>query len=112
MIGQEGKDFVCNPGNENLNGSLLELIVSATEEKITMLEAGAHEISEAELEKAITFAHQKIQVLIGLFQHIASSLGVKKNKTEVGQKETTSDEWLAEKGNAYLGTILLTSNLS
>ena len=77
-----------------------------------MLEAGAHEISETELAQAITFAHQKIQILIGFFQHIANSLGVKKNKMEVEQKETTSDEWLVEKGNSYLGTILLMPNLS
>ncbi|CAG8670283.1 12885_t:CDS:2 [Racocetra persica] len=40
---------------------VVKLIVSATEEKITMLEAGAREIDEAELTQAITFAHQEIQ---------------------------------------------------
>jgi len=31
---------------------------------------------------------------------------------EVGQKEITGDEWLAEKGNSYLGAVLLMPNLS
>ncbi|CAJ0865651.1 13928_t:CDS:10 [Entrophospora sp. SA101] len=92
IVGQEGKDFICNPSNEKLNSSPLELIVSATEDKITMLEAGAQEIGEVELEKAIEFAHQKVQILIGFFQHIASSLGVKKNKIGVEQKEITDHQ--------------------
>ncbi|CAG8511244.1 7135_t:CDS:2 [Ambispora gerdemannii] len=103
IVGQEEKDFVCNPSSDKLNSSPLELIVSATEEKVTMLEARAQEIRETELEKAIAFAHQKIQTLIGFFQHIASSLGVKKNKMEVELKEITSDKWLEEKGDSYLG---------
>ncbi|CAG8472150.1 2687_t:CDS:2 [Scutellospora calospora] len=102
IIGQEEKDFIGNPSKEKLVNSPLELIVSATEEKITMLEAGTQEISEAELAQAIAFAQQKIQILIGFFQHIASSLGVKKNKMEVKPKEVTSNQWLEEKGNYYL----------
>ena len=70
MVGQKEKEFICNPSNDKLDSSPLELIVSATEEKITMLEAGTQEISEAELEKAIAFAHQEIQLLIGFFQHM------------------------------------------
>ena len=112
IVGQEEKKFICNPNNEKMDNSPLELIVSATEEKITMLEAGAHEINEKELEQAIEFAHQEIKLLIGFFQHIANSLGVKKEKTEKKQEKDFSDKWLEEKGNSYLGEILLQPNLS
>ena len=95
-----------------MDNSPLELIVSATEEKITMLEAGAHEINEKEIEQAIEFAHQKIKLLIGFFQHIANSLGVKKEKTEKKQEKDFGDNWLEEKGKSYLGKILLQPNLS
>ena len=78
--------------NNKLDNSPLELIVSATEEKITMLEAGAQEISENDLEQAISFAHQEIQILIGFFQHITNSLGVKKEKKETKPEETTNDK--------------------
>ena len=71
MVKKEN-NFICNPSNEKLNTSPFELIVSATEEKITMLEAGAQEISEKELEKAIEFAQKEIILLIGFFQHIAN----------------------------------------
>jgi polyribonucleotide nucleotidyltransferase len=87
IVSQKGDKFICNPGNEKLNNSPLELIVSATEKKVVMLEAGAQEISEAELEKAIKFAQQEIQLLIGFFQHIANNLGVKKEKLEAKKEE-------------------------
>ncbi|CAG8616157.1 10544_t:CDS:1, partial [Paraglomus brasilianum] len=92
IVGQEEKGFICNPSNEKLDNSPLELIVSATEEKITMLEAGAQEISEQELERAISFAHQEIKLLTGFFQHITNSLGVKKEKKEAKPEETTNDK--------------------
>ncbi|CAG8670452.1 3167_t:CDS:2, partial [Ambispora leptoticha] len=78
VIGKEKDNFICNPSSEQLNNSLFELIVSATEEKITMLDGAAQEISEKELEKAINFAQKEILVLIGFFRHIASVLEVKK----------------------------------
>jgi len=112
MVGQKEKEFICNPSNEKLENSSLELIVSATEEKVTMLEVGAQEISEIELEKAIEFAHQEIQLLIGFFQHIANSLGVKKEKVETKQEKGYNDRWLEEKGNSYLGKILLAPNFA
>lgn len=112
IISQEGKHFICNPSQEKLESSSLELIVSATEEKITMLEVGAREISEAELAQAITFAHQEIQVLIGFFQHIVNSLGIKKEKSQPKQEKKNTDKWLEEKGNHYLGEVLLAPNLS
>ncbi|CAG8742970.1 25190_t:CDS:1, partial [Racocetra persica] len=112
IVGQEEKKFISNPSREKLDNSPLELIVSATEEKIAMLEAGAQEISETELTQAITFAHQEIKVLIGFFQHIANSLGVKKEPKLVQSEKKTSDQWLEEKGNFYLGEVLLSPHLS
>jgi len=91
IIGQEDENFLCNPNSEKLNNSPLELIVSATEEKIVMLEAGAQEIKEEELEKAIQLAQKEIQVLIGFFQYIAKSLGIKK------EKQITKEKSVAEK---------------
>lgn len=78
VIGKEKDNFICNPSSEKLSHSPLELIVSATEERITMLDGAAQEISEEELEKAISFAQKEILVLIGFFRHIANVLKIKK----------------------------------
>ena len=87
VVGKGKGNFICNPSNEELKHSSLDLIVSATEEKIIMLEADSQELSEGELMKAIEFAQKEILVLIGFFQSIAKSLGVKKEKLEVKAQE-------------------------
>ncbi|CAG8550596.1 5515_t:CDS:2, partial [Paraglomus occultum] len=104
MIGKEKDNFVCNPGSEALNNSPLELIVSATEEKIVMLDGAAREISEEELEKAISFAQREILILIGFFRHIANVLKTEEKKTinKENGLDILQDEWLIEKSNYCL----------
>lgn len=92
IIGKEADNFLCNPDSEKLNNSSLELIVSATEEKITMLDGSLNEISEEELEKAINFAQKEIIQLIGFFQHIANNLGIKKEKIAIKEPEIIEDK--------------------
>ncbi|CAI2161593.1 15258_t:CDS:2 [Funneliformis geosporum] len=94
MVGKEGDNFVCNPSDEKLNDSPLELIVSATEETITMLDGAAQEISEKELEKAISFAQKEILILIGFFRHIANVLKIEKEKSlKECRQELTKEYW-------------------
>jgi polyribonucleotide nucleotidyltransferase len=113
IVGLEEESFICNPNNEKLKISPLELIISATEEKINMIEVRAQEIDEEKLEKAISFAHQEAKVLIGFFEHIANSLGIKKKKIELKEKKSINDaDWLKEKADNYLNEIILQSEFS
>jgi polyribonucleotide nucleotidyltransferase len=65
-IGQdEDGDFVVNPHEELLveDDVRLDLIVAGTEEAILMVEAGAREVSEAEILDALDIAHAAIKKL-------------------------------------------------
>jgi polyribonucleotide nucleotidyltransferase len=65
-IGQdEDGDFVVNPAEELLmeDDVRLDLIVAGTEEAILMVEAGAREVSEAEILDALDIAHAEIKKL-------------------------------------------------
>lgn len=63
-IGQdEDGDFVVNPEEETLEDARLDLIVAGTEEAILMVEAGAKEVSEAEILDALDIAHSAIKKL-------------------------------------------------
>src|SRR5436309_12873749 len=64
-IGQdEDGDFVVNPAEELLVDDVrLDLIVAGTEEAILMVEAGAREVSEAEILDALDIAHAEIKKL-------------------------------------------------
>ncbi|CAG8807341.1 174_t:CDS:2, partial [Racocetra persica] len=69
-----------------------ELVVSATKEKIVMLEVEAPETTEEALISAVAAAHQEIRYLIGFFEYIANSLRVKKIKPEITEPKQASTQ--------------------
>jgi polyribonucleotide nucleotidyltransferase len=66
-IGKIDGNFVVNPDEEDLlDNTDLDLIVAGTSEGITMVEAGANEIPEAEILDALDIAHDAIKKLCAL----------------------------------------------
>src|SRR5881227_2207621 len=82
-IGQdEDGDFVVNPAEELLlDDARLDLIVAGTEEAILMVEAGAREVSEAEILDALDIAHAEIKKLCRAQHELREKAG--KPKVEV-----------------------------
>ena len=63
-IGQDEEgSFVVNPDEEWLLEPTLDLVVAGTEEAILMVEAGAKEVTEAEILDALDIAHGEIKKL-------------------------------------------------
>src|SRR5918998_134607 len=73
-------NFVVNPTEEDLyeGRSDLDLVVSGTEEAILMVEAGASEVSEAEVLDALDIAHDAIKKLCGAQRELAEKAGKEK----------------------------------
>ncbi len=88
-IGKVEGNFVVNPSEESLAGGSadgagaceLDLVVAGSEEAILMVEAGACEISEAEILDALDIAHGEIKKLCALQRELAEKVG--KEKTPV-----------------------------
>ena len=84
-----GKDaeggFVVNPNEESLLETGLDLVVAGTEEAILMVEAGADEVSEAEILDALDIAHQEIRKLCQLQRELQQAAGKAKQEIEVPQ---------------------------
>src|SRR2546427_3192302 len=78
----EGK-FVVNPGEADLPESELDLIVAGTDDAILMVEAGASEITEAELLDALDIAHTEIRKLCAAQRELAEKAGKPKIEVEV-----------------------------
>ena len=71
-VGQDAEgNFVVNPDEEWMLESPLDLVVSGTEEAILMVEAGANEISEAEILDALDIAHGEIKKLCAAQRELA-----------------------------------------
>ena len=81
-IGKVEGNFVVNPNEEDLlEGSDLDLVVAGSEDAILMVEAGANEISEAEVLDALDIAHSEIKKICALQRDLAAKVG--KEKTAV-----------------------------
>ena len=76
-------ELVAYPTYEQLKTSKLDLVVAGTGEAIMMVEAGAEEVDEATMVKALELAHQAIQPVIKLQLEIVKALGTKSKAFEL-----------------------------
>jgi polyribonucleotide nucleotidyltransferase len=82
-IGKIDGNFVVNPNEEDLlENSDLDLVVAGSEDAILMVEAGANEISEAEILDALDIAHSAIKKLCQLQHDLAAKAGKEKTAVE------------------------------
>ena len=63
-IGRVDGEFIINPTPEQLLLSDIDLIVAGTKDAINMVEAGAKQVSEDDMLKAIMFGHDVIKELV------------------------------------------------
>ncbi|HKF79978.1 MAG TPA: polyribonucleotide nucleotidyltransferase [Thermoleophilaceae bacterium] len=82
-IGQDAEgNFLVNPDEEWLLESPFDLVVAGTEEAILMVEAGASEVSEAEILDALDIAHEEIKKLCAGMHDLRSEAGKEKIEIE------------------------------
>lgn len=80
-VGRVDGELVINPTLAQIDESDLDLIVAGTEDVVNMLEAGADEVSEADMLAAIEFGHAAVKELCALQKQLAEL--VNKPKREV-----------------------------
>jgi polyribonucleotide nucleotidyltransferase len=79
--------FVVNPTFEQRKESRLDLVVAGSKDGIVMVEAGAKEVSEAEVVQALETAHAAIREIVAAIDELAREAGKKKvtvQKKEIG----------------------------
>ena len=77
-IGMIDDAFVVNPTVAQRSASTLDLVVAGTADAITMVEAGAEEISEAKMVDALMLAHAEIKKLSPALKNYAAKPASKK----------------------------------
>src|SRR3954462_10122372 len=82
-IGKVEGNFVVNPTEEQLLTADMDLVVAGTDEAILMVEAGANEVSEAEILDALDIAHSAIKKLTAAQRERAEKAGKPKMEIEV-----------------------------
>lgn len=77
-VGLVEGELQANPKNKQIEESDLNLIVSSTQDSLTMIEASAKEVSEETLAEALEFAHQENQKIISGIKDLADQVGKEK----------------------------------
>ncbi len=102
-IGKIDDKLVVNPTEEERETSTLDLIVSATKTKIMMVEAGADEISEAEMLEAFKLAQTSIQGSLKLQEELAGKVTPQPKEPVIAADNEELVATVAEKVSDKLG---------
>ncbi len=82
-VGMIGDKYILNPNAEERKESRLHLTVSGTKDAVMMVEAGAKEVSEAEMLEGIMVAHEEIKKLVAWQEEIQKEIGKEKIEIEL-----------------------------
>ncbi len=77
-IGYVDGEFIVNPTVEQHALSEMNLTVAGTKDAVMMVEAGANEVSEDIMLKAILFAHEEVKKIVAFISDIAAEIGKEK----------------------------------
>ncbi len=108
-VGLLNGKFILNPSVLELEKSQLNIMVSGTAEAITMVEAGANEISEETALEAILFAHQEIKRITRWQETIREEIGKPKREVVLAETEEDLKKLVFEEGLAQMSQALRTT---
>src|SRR5579884_1751443 len=74
-VGYINGEFVLNPEASRMPESQMELVVAGTRDAIVMVEAGANQVPEDALIRALKFAHEAIQGIVTLQDQMRAEVG-------------------------------------
>ncbi|MEP9410803.1 MAG: polyribonucleotide nucleotidyltransferase [Candidatus Brocadia sp.] len=102
-VGQIDGKFVINPTHAELAASTIDLVVSGTEEAITMVEASGKEVPEERMVDAIMFGHAFIKEIVQLQRELLAKCGKEKQQIPHPKLDTVLFEEIKKK---YYSQIL------
>lgn len=74
-VGLIDGEFILFPSIEQIKASDLDLVVAGHKYAISMVEAGANQVTEDVMQKALKFAHDAIKIIVAEFETFAKTAG-------------------------------------
>src|SRR5436190_1904564 len=99
-IGLVGGHYVVNPTFLQRKESKLDLVVAGSEDGLVMVEAGAREVTEEQVVKALETAHAAIKEIVAGIDALAREAG--KKKMTVAKKEIGHDFYREVEEKVYV----------
>lgn len=108
VVGYKNGEFILNPTPEQLEESELELSVAGTKSAVNMVEAGAKELDEETMLKAIIFAHENIKKICEFQEEFAKAFGKEKIEFEKPEPLALVKDFIDANGIERLKQAVLT----
>ncbi len=100
-VGYIGDQFVINPTLSELAHSRLDLSIAGTADAVMMIEAGALELTEDTMLRAIEFGHEAIKELVALQTRLVERVGKPKRSYPTAETnhelETEVRQWMGDR---------------
>ena len=93
-VGYIDGEYILNPTVEQLENGDIHLSVAGTKEAVTMVEAGAREVSEEVMLEAIMFGHEKIKEICAEQDKFLSQFEIEKYEFEKAEVDAEIKEYL------------------
>jgi polyribonucleotide nucleotidyltransferase len=110
LVGRVNGQFIINPTVAERDQSDLDLAVAGTIDAINMVEAGAKEISEADMVEALMFGHEAIKKLCVFQQSIIKEIGQPKRVIEYFRVNEIINKEVRSLGQAKLVKAISTKD--
>lgn len=81
-VGLIDGEFVLNPTISQMEDSALDLRMAGTDEAVIMVEAGANEVDEETMVRALSFGHEHLKTLVAIQRQMAAEIGKPKRAYE------------------------------
>ncbi|MFN8220449.1 MAG: polyribonucleotide nucleotidyltransferase [Fimbriimonadales bacterium] len=107
-VGLIDGEFILFPSIEQIKASDLDLVVAGHKHAISMVEAGANQVTEEVMQKALKFAHDAVKVIVAEFETFANKYGkakrdVKLHLIDEGLKAAIEKKYGKEISKTMLG---------
>ena len=89
--------YTLNPSYEQLENSLLDMVVAGTESAVLMVESEAKQLTEDQMLGAVLYAHQEMQVVISAINELKAEAGKEPWDWQPSEENTTLKNAIAEK---------------
>lgn len=93
-IGCIDGELVVNPDEADMPRSTLDLVVAGHRDGVTMVEAGAQEVSEMLLVDALELANVEIHKIVDFIEEVRARIGKEKTILSMPEVVTEIDEWM------------------
>jgi polyribonucleotide nucleotidyltransferase len=105
-VAKVDNNFIVNPTTAQMKESSLDLVLAGDKDAISMIEAGADEVSEEDVMKAVRAGHEMIKKLIDIQNELVKKAGQAKVEVALCFPDEKIEKFVREKATSHIDKAL------